>query len=92
MDTSHLHGNKISVLNIRTKMAFSISSLCAFFEGEIKSISRGENHYKSGHVECITYAQGVLKGKVRASMKDKVYNVTVSLDHFRPKFNSTRLS
>ena len=56
-------------------MAFSISSLCASFEGEIKSISRGENHYKSGHVECISYAQGVLKGKVRASMKDKVYNV-----------------
>ena len=44
MDTSHLHGNKISVLNKRTKMAFSISSLCAFFEGEVKSISRGENN------------------------------------------------
>ncbi|XP_065061751.1 uncharacterized protein LOC135688717 [Rhopilema esculentum] len=61
-------------------MAFSITSLCIFFEGETKSISRGENHYKSGHVESITYIPGVLKGKVRASMKDKVYNVTVYVD------------
>ena len=63
-------------------MAFSITSLCIFFEGETKSISRGENHYKSGHVESITYIPGVLKGKVCASMKDKVYNVMVSFYYF----------
>ena len=66
------------VLNNRTNMAFSIASLCAFFENENKSISRGENHYKSNHIESCIYLSGVLKGKVRASMKDKVYNVTVS--------------
>eukprot|EP00795_Rhopilema_esculentum_P009877 gene9877-18466_t len=44
-------------------MAFFITSLCIFFEGERKSISR----------ESIAYIPGVLKGEVRASMKGKVY-------------------
>ena len=79
---SCFHGNKNSVLHNQTKMAFSVSSLCAIFEGELKSISRGENQYKSGHVYYVTYAEGVLTGKVHASMKDKVYSVMVSLYHF----------
>ena len=49
-----------------------------FFENDNKSISRGENHIKSSHVERFSANQGVLKGWVHASMKKKVYNVTVS--------------
>lgn len=55
-----------------------ISSLLSFFSDEEKSVKRGENHYQSGQVESFTYLQGVLRGEVHASMKNKVYKVTVS--------------
>ena len=73
---------KNSVLN---KLAFvfkmatlSISSLLSFFSDEKKSIKKGENHYKSDHVEAFSYQQGILRGEVHASMKKKIYKVTVS--------------
>ena len=56
----------------------TISSLLSFFENEKKSVSMGENHFKSNHAESFSFSQGVLKGQVHASMKKKVYNVTVS--------------
>jgi len=43
-----------------------------------KSIKKGENHCKSDHVESFSYHEGVLRGEVHASMKKKVYKVTVS--------------
>ena len=55
----------------------SIASLISFFS-EKKSIRKGGNHYKSDHVESLSYQQGVLRGEVHASMKKKVYKVTVS--------------
>ena len=57
----------------------SIASLVSFFAGEQKSIDRGENHYKSEHVESFSYSTGILRGEVHASMKKKVYKVTVSI-------------
>ena len=54
----------------------TINSLLNFF-GEEKSIQRGENHYKSSHVEKFYYHEGVIQGEVQASMKKKVYKVTV---------------
>ena len=57
---------------------FKISALTKFFNDDQKSIDRGENHYNSNHIESFTYIPGVLRGKVRASMKNKAYNVTVS--------------
>ena len=56
----------------------SIASLVSFFAGEQKSIDRGENHYKSEHVESFSYSTGILR-EVHASMKKKVYKVTVSI-------------
>ena len=50
----------------------------SFFENNKKSVPRGENHLKSNHVESFSASQGVLKGQVHATMKKKVYNVTVS--------------
>ena len=74
---------KISVPNKPAypfKMAtLSITSLLSFFSEEKKSIKKAENHYKSDHIEAFTYQQGVLRGEVHASMKNKVYKVTVSL-------------
>ncbi|KAK3748344.1 hypothetical protein QZH41_011024 [Actinostola sp. cb2023] len=57
--------------------AISIFALTTFFSNEPKSISRGENHYKSGHIESFSYSDGVLRGSVYASMKNKSYKVTV---------------
>ena len=56
----------------------SIASLLSFFSDEKKSIKKGENHFHSDHVEAFNYQQGVLRGEVHASMKKKVYKVTVS--------------
>lgn len=58
--------------------AISITALASFFSDEPKSLQRGENHYKSDHVEKFDYFPGELRGVVRASMKDKSYNVVVS--------------
>ncbi|XP_068750955.1 uncharacterized protein [Montipora capricornis] len=60
--------------------ALSIASLISFFREEQKSIKKGENHYKSGHVESFTYSHGILRGDVHASMRNKVYKVAVYLN------------
>ena len=60
--------------------SLSIASLISFFAEEKKSIERGENHYRFEYIESFTYHQGVLRGEVQASMKQKVYEVTVSLE------------
>ncbi|XP_020606184.1 uncharacterized protein LOC110044947 [Orbicella faveolata] len=60
--------------------SLSIASLISFFFEEKKSIERGENHYKSDHIESFSYQQGVLRGEVHASMKKKVYKVTIYLN------------
>ena len=57
--------------------ALSITSLLSFFEEETKSIKKGENHFKSSHIESFAYSDGVIRGRVHASMKKKVYKVTV---------------
>ena len=80
--TSRCHdAEKLSSKQMRIPFqmaSLSITSLFSFFE-ETKSIRKGENHYKSDHVEYFAYQQGVLRGEVHASMKKKVYKVTVSL-------------
>ena len=63
--------------------SLSIAALRSFFAEEKKSIERGENHYRSEHIESFTYHQGVLRGEVHASMKKKVCKVTVSLELLR---------
>jgi len=44
--------------------SLSITPLLPFFSEETKSIKKRENHYKSEHVEAITYQQGILRGEV----------------------------
>ena len=58
--------------------AITISALTSFFSGERKSIECGENHYKSDHVESFQYSNGIIRGLVHATMKEKSYKVTVS--------------
>ncbi|XP_065065811.1 uncharacterized protein LOC135691772 [Rhopilema esculentum] len=59
--------------------AITISALTACFSDEPKSIQRGENHFRSDHIESFYYSDGVIRGSVHASMKNKSYKVTVFL-------------
>ena len=43
--------------------------MLGFFQGE--SIERGENHYKSGHVESFSYAGVEIVGLVPASHRER---------------------
>ena len=80
--TSRYHGHDLSGSKQRTigtnMAAISITALTSFFSGESKSIERGENHYKSDHIEYFQYSNGIIRGLVHASMKEKSYKVTVS--------------
>lgn len=76
-----IHLKKITALpSLKLKnlaMAVSISSLMSFFIDYRKSMARGKNHYKSGHVEQCSLDAGLLTSGVRVSMRDKVYRVSV---------------
>ena len=54
-------------------MSVSVFDIMSFFKEEEKSVTRGENHFKSGHVEQCLYAGGQITGIVKASMRDKLY-------------------
>ena len=60
--------------------SLSILSLVSFFDEEVKSIEKGENHVRSDHVEALSYSAGVLRGEIYASTKQKRYKVTVCSD------------
>jgi len=49
----------------------TIACLLSFFENENKSVSRGENHFKSNHVKSFKASQGILKEQVHASILEK---------------------
>lgn len=81
--TSRYHGHDLSGSKQRTigtniSITISITALPSFFSGEPKSIERGENHYKSDHIEYFQYSSGIIRGLVHASMKEKSCKVTVS--------------
>ena len=60
--------------------SLSISSLASFFSGEQKSLDRCENHYWSDHVQSFTYSVGIIRGEVKASMKNESYEVMVNVE------------
>ena len=45
--------------------------MLGFCQGEDKSIKRGENHYKYGHVESFSYVDGEIVGLVHASRRER---------------------
>ena len=85
-----LDANDIRHHDSGTDMAISLIHFTAFSQGEDKSIERGENHYKSGHVESYSYADGGIVGLVHASRRERdgTYE-TCSLSHcvFSTAFN-----
>ena len=66
--------------------------MLGFLQGKDKSIERGENHYKFGHVESFSYADGEMVSLVHASSRERdgTYE-TCSLSHsvFATAFNFT---
>lgn len=59
-----------------------ISTIMELFSDEIALVKRAENSLNSGHTTQILFdgSLGIIKGKVLASMKNKTYNVEVSLE------------
>ncbi len=57
---SDLHVSSQTVYVINTDMAVSLADFTAFCKDKGTSIKRGENHYKSGHVESFSYSKGKL--------------------------------
>ena len=47
------------------------------FSGEQKLLDRGENHYRSDHVQSFTYSVRITGGEIQASMKNKNYKAAV---------------
>ena len=63
-------------------MSISLLHFTAFFQGEDKSIERGENLYNWGHVESFRYADGEIVGLVHASRRERDGKYeTCSLSH-----------
>jgi hypothetical protein len=62
-------------------MSISLLHSTSYFQVEDKGIERGEKHYKSGHVESFSYADGELVGLVHASRRERgvKYEQVVSL-------------
>ena len=65
-----LDANDIRHHHSGTGMEIS-APLHRFFQGEDKSIERGENHYKSGHVQSFSYADGKIVGLLHASRRER---------------------
>ena len=79
-------------LELGTEMAISLLLSPLYFHGEEKSIERGENHYKSGHVQSFIYADGKIVGLLHASRRERdVTYETCSISHcvFSTAFNWT---
>lgn len=65
-------------------MAVPLATIMEMFKDEPKIISRGENSLNSGHIINVEYdgTLKVLRGQVKASMKNLKYNVEVKLPYF----------
>lgn len=63
------------------KRVISMTTIFSFFEGNMNLFQRGENSYCSGNVVRVIYDSEVqptlLKGEVKASMKNRCYSIEV---------------
>lgn len=61
------------------KSTVKLASVMIFFKNEEKLISKAENSLNSGYLLSFKYnsENGSMNASVRASMKDKVYDVKV---------------
>ena len=68
--------------------------MLGFFQSEEKSIKSGENHYKLGHVESFSYADGEIVGLVHASHRERdgkyVFLIVLSLQPLNEQLRNKR--
>lgn len=64
-----------------TKHLIKLSVIMELFKEEPKLVSRAENAVESGHVSSFTFDNSlkIIRGKIHASMKDKLYQVEVRI-------------
>ena len=67
------HNSTLSTFSNRVLKRIRHVVMGAEFSVLNKLAQRGENHFKSYHIESFDYQQGVLRGEVHASMKKEVY-------------------
>lgn len=64
-----------------SKHVISFSSIAEFFKNDTGQLQRGENSYESGNITKMFFnsevTPAILKGEVKASMKNKTYTVEV---------------
>ncbi len=73
---SELQVSSRTIYVINPDMAVSLADFTAFFQDEGKSIKRGENHHKSGHVESCSYTKGELVGSVSCRKENVIMSDT----------------
>ena len=62
------------------KEVITLSGVMEFFKDDLNSVSKGESKYKAGFVLELKITEFVIKAQVRASMKDKSYKVSLTVD------------
>lgn len=64
-----------------SKHVLRFSAIMDFFKEEPKLVNRGENAVESNHVKNMTFDGPLLiiRGGIHASMRDRIYNVEVSV-------------
>ena len=60
----------VTLTLVSTDVAISLLHFTAFFQREDNGIG-GENHYKSGHVESFSCADGEIVGLIHASRRER---------------------
>ena len=57
-----------------------LSVMLSFFKDDQNSIEKGEQKFKSGFVLEVQTRDHMINGKIRASMKDKCYAVSLKVN------------
>ncbi len=79
---SELHVSSRTMHVISTDMVVSLADFTAIFQDERKSIKRGENYYKSGHVESCSQSRGELVGFMSQRKENVMTSVSCNLPGF----------
>ena len=58
----------------------TLSGITTFFQDDLNAVSKGESKFKAGFVFELKIVGFVIKAQVRASMKDKAYRTSLTVD------------
>ena len=69
-------GYKVDIIAV----LITLSGMMNFFKEDLNTIAKGELKYKADFVLDLRNSEYATKAKIRASMKDKCYNVVLTVD------------